>query len=191
MRRWCALLMAGCWCVVLLAACSTGNAESANEAATHEAGRATNVVANIEATQVVREFFEQKQTPTPFPTERPALANLRLTTAVREENAPTNTVYTYTRGSGPLYADAQVANVFPGQRVVAVWSTNGTVMQTTEVDVDNPHELIWIALRWDIPPSAPTGQYTVAIQVAGPGTNDEGTPADVTTEIGTLVFRVN
>jgi len=182
--------MAGCWCIALLSACASGNADSANEAATREAGRATNVVANIEATQVMREFFDQHTSPTPYPTVLPSLANLRLTTGLREEDAPTNTVYSYTRGSGPLFADAQVANVFPGQRVIAVWSTNGRLLQTTEINVENPHELIWIALRWDIPPDAPSGQYVVSIQVGGPGTNDEGTPADVTTEIGTLVFRV-
>jgi len=190
-RRWIIWLAMGCWCITLLSACASGNADSANEAATREAGKATNVVANIEATQVMREFFDQHTSPTPFPTVLPSLANLRLTTGLREQDAPTNTVYTYSRGSGPLYADAQVANVFPGQRVIAVWSTNGAVLQTTEINVENPHELIWIALRWDIPPDAPSGQYVVSIQVGGPGMNDEGTPADVTTEIGSLVFRVN
>ena len=65
-RRWIIWLAMGCWCITLLSACASGNADSANEAATREAGKATNVVANIEATQVMREFFDQHTTPTPF-----------------------------------------------------------------------------------------------------------------------------
>jgi len=173
-----------------LAACATGNADSANEAATREARKATNVVGEIEATQVVREFFAKTATPSPYPTVLPSLANLRLTDSLQAQDAPGETVYTFRRGSAPLYADAQIANVFPGQRVVAVWSHDGQVIATSEVNVENPHELIWIALRWDVPSSAPSGTYTVSIQVAGPGTNDEGTPAEVTTEIGSVVFQI-
>lgn len=175
----------------MLSACASGNADGANEAATREARQSTNVVAEIEATQVVREFFGDEVSPTPFPTIVPSLANLRLTTGLRDQNAPADTVYRYARGSGPLYADAQVANVFPGQRVVAVWSLDGNVMQTTEVDIENPHDLVWIAMRWDIPGSAPSGRYVVSIQVYGPGTNDEGTPTDVSTELGSVVFQVD
>ena len=172
------------------AACSSGSADRANEAATREARQATNVVGNIEATQVVREFFAKTATPSPYPTELPSLANLRLTDSLQSEDAPGQTIYTYRRGSAPLYADAQVANVFPGQRVIAVWSHDGQVIATSEVNVENPHELIWIALRWDVPSSAPSGTYTASIQVAGPGTNDEGTPTEVTTEIGSVVFQI-
>jgi hypothetical protein len=174
----------------VLAGCAGGNAETANEAATREADRATNVVAEIEATQVVREFFQTTVTPSPFPTVIPSLANLRLTTSLRAENAPGDTVYTFTRGSGSLYADAQIANLSAGQHVVAVWSHNGETVETSEVGIDNDHELIWIALPWDIPGSASSGTYVVSIRVVGPGTNEEGTPADVSTEIGTLVFQV-
>lgn len=188
-RRLGVILVAG-WCLIALAACATGNADNANDAATREARQATNVVGNIEATQVVREFFGKTATPSPYPTELPSLANLRLTDSVRAENAPGETIYTYRRGSAPLYADAQIANIFPGQRVVAAWVHNGEVVATSDVNVENPHELIWIALRWDVPSSAPSGTYTVVIQVVGPGTNDEGTPAEITTEIGSVVFQI-
>ena len=180
-----------CWCLAVLSACASGNADGANDAATREARQSTNVVADIEATQVVREFIDNQESPTPFPTTLPSLANLRLTTSLRDQNAPGDTVYRFTRGSGPLYADAQIANLFPGQRVIAVWSFEGDVLQMSEVGIDNERELVWIALRWDIPTSAPAGRYVVSIQVVGPGTNDEGTPSDVTTELGSVVFRVD
>jgi hypothetical protein len=189
-RRHVRVILTALWCLAGLSACASGNADSANEAATREAKQATNVVGNIEATQVVREFFAETATPSPYPTVLPSLANLRLTTSLRDQDAPGETVHTYFRGSGPLYADAQIANVFPGQRVVAVWSQGGNTLQTTEVNIENPRELVWVALRWDIPSSAPSGTYTVSILVAGPGTNDEGTPADVSTEIGSVVFQV-
>lgn len=181
----------GCVCLAVLSACASGNADGANEAATREARQATNVVADIEATQVVREFFGKTATPSPYPTVLPSLANLRLTTSLRDQDAPGDTVYSYARGSGPLYADAQIANLFPGQRVIAVWTHQGNDVQTSEVGIDNSHDLIWIALRWDIPTSAPSGRYSVSIRVAGPGTDTEGAPAEVTTEIGSLVFTVN
>ena len=189
-RRHVHMLLTALWCLAVLSACASGNADSANEAATREARQATNVVGNIEATQVVREFFAETATPSPYPTVLSSLANLRLTTSLRDQDAPGDTVHTYQRGSGPLYADAQIANLFPGQRVIAVWSQDGNTLQISEVNIENPRELVWIALRWDIPTSAPSGTYTVSIQVVGPGTNDEGTPADVTTEIGSVVFRV-
>jgi hypothetical protein len=188
-RPWPALVGVALCCLILLSACAGGNAESSNEAATHEAEEATNVVAAIEATQVVREFFEERS-PTPYPTVLPTLANLRMTHALRDQDAPGDTLYRYTRGSGPLYADAQIANLFPGQRVIAVWSFQGETMQTTEVGIDNRRELVWIAMRWDIPTSAPAGNYVVTFFVAGPGTNDEGTPAEVQFELGSVVLQV-
>jgi hypothetical protein len=184
------MLLAACWCLVALAACASGNADSANEAATREAKKATNVVGNIEATQVVREFFAETATPSPYPTVLPSLANLRLTDSLQSGDAPGETVYTFRRGSAPLYADAQVANVSPGQRIVAVWVYEGQVMATSDVTIESAQELIWIPLRWDVPSSAPSGTYTALIQVVGPGTNDEGTPAEITTEIGSVVFRI-
>ena len=184
------MVLAAIMCLTALAACATGNADSANEAATREAEKATNVVGNIEATQVVREFFAETATPTPYPTVVPSLANLRLTDSLQSGDAPGETIYTFRRGSAPLYADAQVANVFPGQRVVAVWVYDGQVMATSEVNVDGPHDLVWIPLRWDVPASAPSGTYTAVIQVVGPGTSDEGTSAEITTEIGSVVFRI-
>lgn len=179
--------------LLVLGACSTGDAEDAEVAATREAGRATNVVAAIEATQVVREFFSPTEEPPPHPTTVPSLANLRLTTSLRDQDAPGDTIYTFRRGDSPLYADAQVANVGPGQRVVAVWAnSSGEVVERTAVGMENERELVWVPLRWDVPGSLPGGSYSVTIQVVGPGANEEGTPTDeVATEIGSLVFRID
>jgi hypothetical protein len=178
--------------VTLLAACSTGDAEDAEIAATREAAESTNIVADIEATQVVREFFAPTGEPSPDPTVVPSLANLRLTTSLRDQDAPGETIYTFRRGGAPLYADAQVANVGPGQRVVAVWiNSSGDVVERTSVGMENARELVWIPLRWDVPSSIPGGTYTVMIQVLGPGINDDGTPVDDdVTELGSLVFRI-
>ena len=177
---------------MLLSACSTGDAEDAEIAATRQAEDSTNVVADIEATQVVREFFAPTEDAQPAPTVVPSLANLRLTTTLRDQDAPGETIYTFRRGGSPLYADAQVANVGPGQRVVAVWiNSSGEVVERTSVGMENERELVWIPLRWDVPGSMPGGTYTVVIQVLGPGTNDDGTPVDDdVTELGSLVFRI-
>ena len=175
-----------------LAACTTGDAEDAERAATREAGRATNVVSAIEATQVVREFFRPTEKAPPHATVVPSLANLRLTTSLRDQDAPGEAIYTFRRGGEPLFADAQVANVGPGQRVVAVWiNSGGEVVERSSVGLENERELVWIPLRWEVPASIPGGTYTVVIQVVGPGINDEGTPTDEdVTEIGSLVFRI-
>lgn len=185
------LMLAGL-ILAVLAGCSTGDAEDAEIAATRGAAESTNVVADIEATQVVREFFAPTEEPSPDPTVLPSLANLRLTTSLGDQDAPGETIYTFRRGGSPLYADAQVANVGPGQRVVAIWvDSSGNVVERTSVGMENARELVWIPLRWDVPNSIPGGSYSVIIEVLGPGTNDDGTPVDDdVTELGSLVFRI-
>jgi hypothetical protein len=147
-------------------------------------------VADIEATQVVREFFGPTSEPTSYPTQIPSLANLTLTDSLRDQDTPGNRLYTVNRGS-TVFADAQIANLNPGQRVVALWKDGGNVVATSEVAIENERELVWIALRWDVPSSVNSGTYAVVIQVIGPGTNGEGTPVEATTEIGSLVFEMN
>ena len=178
--------------LAVLAGCSTGDAEDAERAATREAARATNVVSAIEETQVVREFFSPTEEALADPTTVPSLANLRLTTSLRDQDAPGETIYTFRRGGSTLYADAQVANVGPGQRVVALWvNSNGDVVERSSVGLENQRELVWVPLAWEGANSASGGTYTVVIQVIGPGMNDEGTPVDDdVTELGSVVFRI-
>ncbi len=188
--RWAASSLAILICVVMLSACATGDADREQEVATRDADRSTNVVADIEATQVAREFFGPTKEPTAYPTMLPSLANLKLTTSLRDQDAPGNELYRVSRG-GTIYADAQIANLNPGQRVVALWKDSGQVVATSEVSIENERELVWIPLRWDVPGSVSSGTYAVVIQVIGPGTNDEGTPEESTTEIGSLVFEMD
>jgi len=175
----------------LLGGCATGNSETANEAATREAGQVTNVVADIEKTQIVKAYFSDPAgTPSPYPTQIPTLANLRLTTTLGDQDAPGQTIYTYTGSDGPLYCDAQIAHLHPGESVLAVWQSGGNTVYTSQVNIENDRELVWIALLWDGSSSASPGNYIVHVQVVGPGTNDDGTPTDVTTELGSLEFRI-
>lgn len=120
----------------------------------------------------------------------PSLANLRLTDSLRDQDAPANNLYRVSRGS-TIYADAQIANLFPGQRVQALWKDSGNVIATSEVAIENERELVWIALRWDVPSSVPSGTYAVVIQVVGPGVDADGNEIEIVTEIGSLVFQMN
>jgi hypothetical protein len=174
---------------VALGACSTGNSESADEAATREAAQSTNVVGAVEQTQIVQKFFAPTPKPSPYPTQLPALATLRITTNP-SSNGSGQGLYRYDRSSGTLYAQAQIARLHPGQTVVAVWTRGNDTVSVSEVGIGSDHDLTWISLEWSDSTSASSGEYAVHIQVRGPGTNDDGTPADVTTELGSLVFTV-
>jgi len=175
----------------LLAACATGNSESADQAATRAAQQSTNVVGGIEQTQIATQFFGPTRVPTAYPTQIPTLANLRLTTNLGDQNAPQQVLASYDSSMGTLIADAQIANLNPGQTVLAVWMKGSDVAFISQVEVQNERELVWIPLRWDGSGSASSGEYTVHIQVQGPGTNDDGTPApDIVTELGSLVFNI-
>jgi hypothetical protein len=183
-----ALISALCLLSVLLAACSTGNAESADEAATREAKQATNVVGEVEETQIIEQFFGPTTEPTPYPTQLPVLANLLITTNPSDNGG--QAIYTYNRSDGTLNAQAQISHLHPGQTVVAVWTRGSDTVSTSEVNIDNEHDLAWVTLEWSDSNSAANGDYAVHIQVRGPGTNDDGTPAEVTTDIGSLTFKV-
>lgn len=175
---------------VTLAACASGNAESADEAATRRAAESTNVVGDVEATQIIKNFFEPTPKPSPYPTQLPVLANLLITTNP-SDNGAGPAIYSYNRSSGTLSAQAQISHLQEGEVVVAVWTKGGDTVGVSEVAIGNDHDLAWVTLQWNDSTSASSGSYAVHIQVRGPGTNDDGTPADVTTELGSLVFSIN
>ena len=176
---------------MVLAGCSTGSVRDAAVEATQSAEE-TNVVANMEATQVVRQFFDPTPTPSPAPTVLPTLANLQLATSIGEQNRPQDQIYVYRRGGAPLYVAAQIGSLNPGQRVIASWrDSGGNVLHETDVAIENQRELVWIAQRWDVPGSLPGGTYSVFILVEGDGRDNDGKPARVTTEIGSLVFQIS
>ena len=177
--------------VLTLGGCATGNSESADEAATRDASQATNVVGDIEQTRVATIFFSPTMVPTPYPTQLPTLANLRLSTSDSGSSSPGDSISSYSRSDGTLYAAAQIARLHPGQTVLAVWMQGNSTEYTSQIAIDSDHDLIWISLPWPGSVSASSGDYSVHIQVFGPGTNDDGTPADVTIELGSLVFSIS
>ena len=172
-----------------MAGCATGNADDSGPIATEEA-KATNVISALEATNVVEQFFKPTPTPPPYPTRLPAVANIRMTTDVGDQNRPTNQCMTCSR-SGPLYVAAEIADLHPGQTVVASFrDDNGNEFFSGSVAIGNDRELVWIAIQWDGAGSAPGGDYAAVVSVEGPGTNDEGEPATVRTEVGSIAFRI-
>lgn len=175
--------------MIFLAGCATGNADDAGPVATEEA-KATNVISALEATNVVEQFFQPTPTPLPYPTRLPVLANIRITTDVGDQNRPTNQITTYTR-TGPLYVAAQIADLHPGQTVIASFRDSaGNEVATSSVAIENDRELVWIALQWDGASSAPAGRYAAIVLVEGPGMNEDAEPATVRTEVDSITFQV-
>ena len=175
--------------VALLAGCATGNVADVGPVATEEA-QATNVISALEATNVVKQFFKPTPTPLPYPTRLPALANIRMTTDVGDQNRPTNQCTVCGRGV-PLYVAAEIADLHPGQRVVASFrADDGTELFSGSVAIENDRELVWIAIQWDGAGGVPSGSYAAVIFVEGPGTNADGEPATVGTEIGSITFQI-
>ena len=175
--------------VALLAGCATGNADDVGPVATEEA-QATNVISALEATNVVKQFFKPTPTPLPYPTRLPALANIRMTTDVGDQNRPTNEC-TICGRSGPLYVAAEIADLHPGQRVIASFrAADGTELFSGSVSIGNDRELVWIPIQWDGAAGAPSGKYAAVVLVEGPGTDAEGEPATVQTEIGSITFQI-
>ncbi len=173
----------------LLAGCATGNADDAGPVAT-EAAEATNVISGLEATNVVEQFFKPTPTPLPYPTRIPAVHNIRITTDVGAQNVPTNQRTTYNR-DGPLYVAAEIADLHPGQTVIGSFrSGDGTELFAGSVDIENDRELVWIPIQWDGASNAPAGSYQAVIIVEGPGTNGDGEPDTVRTEIGSITFQI-
>jgi hypothetical protein len=182
--RWACLVL-----TALLAGCATGNADDAGPVATEQA-QETNVISGLEATNVVEQFFKPTPTPLPYPTRLPALANIRMTTDVGDQNRPTNQCSTCSR-SGPLYVAAEIADLHPGQSVVASFrAADGTELFSGAVNIENDRELVWIAIQWDGAGGAPSGSYAAVVLVEGPGTDPDGEPATVRTEIGSITFNL-
>ena len=175
--------------VGLMAGCATGNADDAGPLATEEA-KATNVISALEATNVVEQFFQPTPTPLPYPTRLPVLANIRMTTDVGDQNRPTNQCSTCSR-SGPIYVAAEIADLHPGQTVVASFRDDtGNELFSGSVAIANDRELVWIAIQWDGAGGVAGGSYAAVVSVEGPGLNDEGEPATVRTEIGSIAFQI-
>ncbi len=173
----------------VLAGCATGNADDAGPAATEDA-ESTNVVSDLEATNVVEQFFQPTPTPLPYPTRLPALANIRITSDLGDQNRPTNQCSSCSR-NGPLYVAAEIADLHPGQTVVASFrADDGTELFSGSVSIQNDRELVWIAIQWDGASSAPSGSYAAVVLVEGPGTDTDGEPVPVRTEIGSITFQI-
>ena len=188
-RRTGSTVCLGLTTLILLAGCATGNADDAGPVATEQA-QETNVISGLEATNVVEQFFKPTPTPLPYPTRLPALANIRMTTDVGDQNRPTNQCSTCGRG-GPLYVAAEIADLHPGQTVVASFrAADGTELFSGAVNIENDRELVWIAIQWDGAGGAPSGSYAAVVLVEGPGTDPDGEPTTVRTEIGSITFQL-
>jgi hypothetical protein len=133
-------------------------------------------VADIQATNVVKEFFPPTPSPEPTRTPLPTLATLTLATQIGSNNQPTNEVGSVRQG-GNVYAVAELHNLQPGQTVVAVWQTlDGAEIGRSEVGVDRGISAAWVPLQWTA--NVGPGEYAVAVWV-----DDH--------MLNSLVFRVN
>lgn len=167
------------WAVSLLlltlVGCATGNVDEARIAETREATRGA-IVADVQATNVVKEFFPPTATPEPTRTPLPTLATLTLATQIGSNNQPTNEVGSVGQGSN-VYAVAEIYNLQPGQTVVAIWATSdGGEVGRSEVSVDRGVSAAWVPLQWNV--NVGPGSYAVFIYV-----DDR--------MLNSLVFRVN
>jgi hypothetical protein len=133
-------------------------------------------VADIQATNVVKEFFPPTASPEATRTPLPTLATLTLSTQIGSNNQPTNEVGSVRQG-GNVYAVAELHNLQPGQTVVAVWETlDGAEVGRSEVEVDRGISAAWVPLQWTA--NVGPGEYAVTIWV-----DDH--------MLNSLVFRVN
>lgn len=148
--------------VLLLAGCATGNATEQRAAETREATRGA-VVADVQATNVVKEFFPPTPSPEPTWTPAPTLATLTLSTQIGSNNQPTNEVGSVRQGAS-VYAVAELHNLQPGQVVVAIWRTSdGVEVGRTELGVDRGLSAAWVPLQWTA--NVAYGSYAVYLYV--------------------------
>ena len=148
--------------VVLLSACSTGDVDESRLAETREATRGA-VLPDVQATNVIKEFFPPTGTPGPTYTPAPTLATLTLTTQISSNNQPRNEVGSV-RSGGTVYAVAEIHNLSAGQVVTAIWATpDGAEIGRTEVQVDRSISAAWVPLQWTANVGA--GTYAVYIYV--------------------------
>ena len=161
--------------LVTLVGCATGSVEEARVAETREATRAA-IVADVQATNVVKEFFPPTSTAEPTRTPLPTLATLTLATQIGSNNQPSNEVESVSQGSS-IYAVAELHNLQSGQKVIAVWKTlDGGEVGRSEVPVDRGLGAAWVPLQWTV--NVGPGSYAVHVLV-----DDR--------ELNSLVFRVN
>lgn len=169
----------GFWALAVLgltlAGCATGQADEARVAETREATRGA-ILDDVQATNVVKEFFKPTATPLPTSTPIPTLATLTLATSIGSNNQPTNEVGSVRQG-GRVYAVAEIHDLRAGQTVVAVWTTaQGGEVGRSSVGVDRSLNAAWVPLEWTA--NVGFGDYAVYVYV------DDRL-------LNSLVFRVN
>ena len=158
-----------------LAGCATGQVEEARDAETREATRGA-ILDDVQATNVVKEFFKPTATPLPSSTPVPTLATLTLATQLGSNNQPSNEVGSVRQGA-QVYAVAEIHDLREGQIVTAVWTTaGGGEVGRTEVTVDQSLNAAWVPLEWTA--NVGSGGYAVYVYV-----NER--------LLNSLVFRVN
>lgn len=158
-----------------LAGCATGQVEEARIAETREATRGA-IVDDVQATNVVKEFFKPTATPLPTGTPVPTLATLTLATSLGSNNQPVNEVGSVRQGE-QVYAVAEIHDLREGQTVIAVWTTaQGGEVGRSEVPVERSLNAAWVPLAWTA--NVGFGDYAVYVYV------DDRL-------LNSLVFRVN
>jgi hypothetical protein len=171
--------------LLTLVGCATGDVDEARVAETREATRGA-VVADVQATNVVKEFFPPTATAEPSRTPLPTLATLTLATQIGSNNQPSNEVESVPQGSS-VYAVAEIHNLQPGQTVIAVWTTSdGSEVGRTEVPVDRGLSAAWVPLQWTV--NVGPGSYAVYVKVESPAEEDSEVDDYL---LNSLVFRVN
>jgi hypothetical protein len=173
--RWAAAAWGAAVVVLTLAGCATGRVDEARIAETREATRGA-ILADVQATNVVKKFFEPTPTALPSVTPLPTLAALTLATQIGSDNRPTNEVESVRQGS-TVYAVAEIHELQPGQEVIGVWTTaDGAEVGRSSVPVDRGLSAAWVPLQWTA--NVGPGTYAVKIYV-----NER--------LLNSLVFRVN
>jgi hypothetical protein len=171
--------LSGFWALAVLgltlAGCATGQMDEARIAETREATRGA-ILDDVQATNVVKEFFKPTATPLPTSTPVPTLATLTLSTQLGSNNQPVNEVGSVRQGAR-VYAVAEIHDLREGQTVTAVWTTeDGGEVGRSDVSVDRSLGAAWVPLEWTA--NVGFGNYAVYVYV------DDRL-------LNSLVFRVN
>jgi hypothetical protein len=157
--RWSSLALL----VVLLAGCASGNADESRRAETREATRGA-VLPEVQATNVIKEFFPPTGTPGPTMTPVATLETLTLANQIGTDNRPRNEVGSV-RSGGTVYAVAELHNLMAGQTVTAIWGTlDGVEISRSIVPIDQSTSSTWIPFQWTAGGVTP-GTYAVYIYV--------------------------
>jgi len=148
--------------ILTLAGCATGSADEAHIAETREATQGA-VLPEVQATNIVKEFFKPTSTPLPTMTPAPTLATLTLATQIGSDNRPLNEPGSVPQGS-QVYAVAELHDLSEGQTVTAVWTTSsGGEVGRSQVPVDRSLSATWVPLQWVA--NVGYGNYAVYIYV--------------------------